>query len=292
MGGSSSHISAVASFILALEFFLQCSLKMSLKLGKDTLEFCLRIEAAIKLHCKMIFGTYTTRKDNSNRSNERPLKSKPSDNTAREDRRQFTLDGSYIKTVKSKAFRLIDNARVETVDDRPVENSLLHWMSLSARGKGDNNIETTTVVRTKRVYEDTYYPGKGIISAVSDIIEWAAPKPRPDAQENGQGIWIDSVFQPAAARKTARNEAKGKDVFFYKAISVARSACGEQQFTNALSGGGAVDTSDVISLTMCTVAAAVRSMLNTGSHYYTGEGKNSIAFFTATWLIMLLNALY
>lgn len=262
----------MASFILALEFFLQCALKMSLKLGRDTLEFCLRIETAIKLHCKMIFGTYTTRKGSSS---EGPPNSDSSQQLKgnKEDRRVYTLDGSYIKTVKLKAFRLIDNARVESVDDRCcVEKSLLTWLLNSARDYKEGESDSTKEVRTKRVYENTYYPGKGIISAVSDIIEWAATTPRKGAQENGQNNMIDSVFQPVATRKIAMNEGRGKDAFkFYKAISIARSACGEQQFTNALSGGGPVEASVNLSLTMCTVAAAIRSMLDTGSHYYTGN---------------------
>lgn len=274
--------------MLALELFLQCALGMSLKLSRDTLEFCLRIERAIELHSQMIFGAYSPRASNGCDSN---LKN-GDDHKGRDDKRLHTLDGSYIRTVKSKALKLIAKSRLESpvrVGGLRGEEVLLDWLAIHRRKK-----ERTTraaaadqlrhEARSKVVYDDGYFPGKGIISAVTDIIDWAA-QPRHavgDAKQSSKGAFVEVSIAAKRSSFSESSSHREEAAFEYNGIALLQASCGEELLTRLLSCSsssgleeGRLSIAQPTSLTLFAIAALVRSLLDTGSHFYTGEEKTS-----------------
>lgn len=253
---------------------------MSLKISKDAIHFCFRLERSIQAHCQQIFGMYHSSSSSSSSSDKEEPPAEEHVNGAASrvrrgsqpsgGRRGLTLDGSYIQTVHRKALRKLDMARSQ-VPERVVRlEDLVHWLAAS---EGDT---VPGKIRRDGSYQreafETYYPGKGIICAIADMYDWATHSsvdPLHSAAR-GRGEEADALtWEPAhASARSAETE-----VLSNFAVSQLLAAFGEQQLLQLLSGGPSSAASlgrDTICCpcTVSTLALTLQRMLESGSHFY------------------------
>lgn len=169
LGGSDSHISTVASLVLALELLHHCLLDISARNALECFDFCMRLESMIALHSDVIFGSRVSA--NQWRSSSSPQ------------------DMAYISSVKGRALVLIRKQRgLSTTTTSRSVSGRSHGTGAGRNGFADPNQQMLFSAMSSASPALPFYIGAGVAWVVSRAFSALTTAPTPAAAETTSAL--------------------------------------------------------------------------------------------------------